>query len=1172
MQTCASRRYHVEVDYAEGRSITFNSVRMRWLIVLGIVFPFLKVCDGVLAAKSPVESTPFGNTKNGTNFNGTDNGRNTLGKLGAGVAPSIIPLVGNRSPRQVGYTVEKGVHKSSPSQKRSFYSKPGNGKPNFETARGKNWCAYVHTRLSPTVTIENSQTYVMQTTNPCPLKAEHCQPRYQMQSRPAYRMRHKIVTSLEWKCCPGYTGANCQPKDQHLRRQAEENQAESQTTGAHMPQEPQQPLDAALTAKFSDKLYNQEIKLGLLRKKVENISANMNDVRIVLYSLEGKINEDKGKDLQSTSKATKSKGIQELVKELVTQQVQSFQNNMQEMVAQLYKAISGLTEELESTKEAINQLNDTILSLSENPHSKSVKQNLSTGTELQEIRDEMKVLTAYVSVACNDTSQKLNEKLKSFQAELEKEHNRIGTVFETMNHTFSQAREAHEMLVSNQMLPDITIPVEQGGHREKSFQKYLLNITENVKMQGRLIFQLYTEVNAHGLQLSNLTDSVGSQQDMLTGTCQEMVEECKSKVDIRMDQMENRMHNLTMTFSDTFTSLDDILSSMNERISILSYDVEILQPVTEGQGPLVETGAADHGAAAVHGAAAGLGAVADHGAEVAALAERLDILSSTVESLVAFVKDTAESPQFGKQNRSGDETLNGFLAECRLEIEDSLNDTMTVINDAVDSMRDGYYILKNNVTGLRQYALELYHKSIEKQKDVLTVIPLFTQLNASFMVLLDDMVRHQNALKIIGVLQDLKDNETSLLPNLITMSQLLNRTVARIEDHQQQMHHLQENALRSPPETKDNESRILALESHLSSIMASSKSLPKIKKPKITQGKVQLAPPKYQELSRKVSGLQSKWVNLNDRLSQMKVETGNTWGFCQNLSLLVAQVNASIPQTASTMAKPNITALQEDLRDFMQSISETSVEIFFTNITVFMDKAISNIIRNITKIQKQIKVLFKRPRAINNTISTGRSQRYADKDVGPVDSVSCNSSPCQNGGTCINQRKGFVCACRPPFGGPSCDIKLLDENALKTDFSRGSYRYAPMVTFFVAHTYEMKSAGAIKFNHLYVNYGASYAPGSGKFLIPYLGVYVFEYTIESSSPRLSGYLVVDGVDKLAFQSEDTDSGVSGSRAVTGDAMLELNYGQNVWLRLASGLIPAKFPPVTTFGGYLLYRT
>ncbi|XP_043530322.1 multimerin-1-like isoform X1 [Chiloscyllium plagiosum] len=1144
------------------------------LVILGIAFPFSVVCNGGLVAKSPVRSAVFGMIKNGSSFSTTEKEKNGLGKLIDQSASS------NRSPRQVDYRAEKGVYKSSSRLKRPFYSQSGSSHPNFETARGKNWCAYVHTRLSPTVTIENEQTFVMQQTNPCPLKLGYCQPRYQILNRPTYRMRHKIVTSLEWKCCPGYTGATCQPTDQHLRRQAEENQAESQITGAGVPQDPQQPHDPALTAKFSDKLYNQEIKLGILRRKVENISANMNDVRSVLYSLEGKINEDQGKNLQSTSKATKSKGIQELIKDLVMQQIQLFQDNTQDIVTQLYKTISGLTEELQSTKDAINQLNSTILSLSENSQSRTLKQNYTAVLEFQEIREEMKVLRTDIAAACNGTSQEMNEKVKSLQAELKKESNRIDAFYETMNHTFSQVMETQDRLDSNQIFPDATVSEEEGGQWKESFQKNLLNITKNVNIQGHMISQLYAEVNVHRLQLFNLTHLVGDKQEMVIGTCQEMVEECKSNTD-QLDQMENKLHNLNNTFTDIFTSLEDFLASMNERISILSYDVEILQSVNEGHVPVDETGTAGYGFAAagpVHGAANRAfpdRSDAVRGAELASFIERFNNLSVTVNSLVASIKDAGDGSPLGNQNQAGDESLTNFLAECRLEIEDGLNDTMTVINDAVDSMRDGYYILKNNVTELQEYVLELYHKNIEKQSDVLSVIPQLTQLNASFKAMLDDLVRHQFALETIGGLQDLKESEISVLPNLMMMSQLLNRTVATIEDHQQMIHHLEEAVLHSPPEPKDYEPRILALESQLNSLMGRLKSSTKRKAPKRTQGEVQPAPPKYQVLSHKVTGLQSKWVNLNKRLSQVEEVTGKTWGLCQNLSLLIAHVNTSISKAAVPVVKPNITALQEELRDFMQSISEATVGMFFTNITVYMDRSISNVVRNFTKFQKQIKQLYRRPRISNKaniTTNTGRSQRNADKDTFPVESTSCNSSPCQNGGTCINQRKGFVCACRPPFGGPTCDEKLLDENALKTDFSKGSYRYAPMVTFFVAHTYEMKTAGPIKFNHLYVNYGAGYAPGSGKFLIPYLGVYVFEYNIESSSPHLAGYLVVDGVDKLAFQSKDMNNDASASRVVTGDAMLELNYGQRVWLRLTSGSIPAKFPPVTTFGGYLLYRT
>ncbi|XP_043530323.1 multimerin-1-like isoform X2 [Chiloscyllium plagiosum] len=1054
------------------------------LVILGIAFPFSVVCNGGLVAKSPVRSAVFGMIKNGSSFSTTEKEKNGLGKLIDQSASS------NRSPRQVDYRAEKGVYKSSSRLKRPFYSQSGSSHPNFETARGKNWCAYVHTRLSPTVTIENEQTFVMQQTNPCPLKLGYCQPRYQILNRPTYRMRHKIVTSLEWKCCPGYTGATCQPT------------------------------------------------------------------------------------------ATKSKGIQELIKDLVMQQIQLFQDNTQDIVTQLYKTISGLTEELQSTKDAINQLNSTILSLSENSQSRTLKQNYTAVLEFQEIREEMKVLRTDIAAACNGTSQEMNEKVKSLQAELKKESNRIDAFYETMNHTFSQVMETQDRLDSNQIFPDATVSEEEGGQWKESFQKNLLNITKNVNIQGHMISQLYAEVNVHRLQLFNLTHLVGDKQEMVIGTCQEMVEECKSNTD-QLDQMENKLHNLNNTFTDIFTSLEDFLASMNERISILSYDVEILQSVNEGHVPVDETGTAGYGFAAagpVHGAANRAfpdRSDAVRGAELASFIERFNNLSVTVNSLVASIKDAGDGSPLGNQNQAGDESLTNFLAECRLEIEDGLNDTMTVINDAVDSMRDGYYILKNNVTELQEYVLELYHKNIEKQSDVLSVIPQLTQLNASFKAMLDDLVRHQFALETIGGLQDLKESEISVLPNLMMMSQLLNRTVATIEDHQQMIHHLEEAVLHSPPEPKDYEPRILALESQLNSLMGRLKSSTKRKAPKRTQGEVQPAPPKYQVLSHKVTGLQSKWVNLNKRLSQVEEVTGKTWGLCQNLSLLIAHVNTSISKAAVPVVKPNITALQEELRDFMQSISEATVGMFFTNITVYMDRSISNVVRNFTKFQKQIKQLYRRPRISNKaniTTNTGRSQRNADKDTFPVESTSCNSSPCQNGGTCINQRKGFVCACRPPFGGPTCDEKLLDENALKTDFSKGSYRYAPMVTFFVAHTYEMKTAGPIKFNHLYVNYGAGYAPGSGKFLIPYLGVYVFEYNIESSSPHLAGYLVVDGVDKLAFQSKDMNNDASASRVVTGDAMLELNYGQRVWLRLTSGSIPAKFPPVTTFGGYLLYRT
>lgn len=65
--------------------------------------------------------------------------------------------------------------------------------------------------------------------------------------------------------------------------------------------------DQALTQKMNESISSQEMKLTSLQKKVDDIAAAMNDLSKMLSSLEGKINEDKGRDFQSFLKGKKNK-------------------------------------------------------------------------------------------------------------------------------------------------------------------------------------------------------------------------------------------------------------------------------------------------------------------------------------------------------------------------------------------------------------------------------------------------------------------------------------------------------------------------------------------------------------------------------------------------------------------------------------------------------------------------------------------------------------------------------------------------------------------------------------------------------------------------------------------------------------------------------------------------
>uniref|UniRef100_A0A8C9YGL0 Elastin microfibril interfacer 1b n=1 Tax=Sander lucioperca TaxID=283035 RepID=A0A8C9YGL0_SANLU len=75
----------------------------------------------------------------------------------------------------------------------------------------QNWCAFVVTKTVSCVVEDGVEAYVKPDYHPCSWGSGQCNRvvLYRTYMRPRYKVAYKMLTEMEWKCCHGYSGEDC---------------------------------------------------------------------------------------------------------------------------------------------------------------------------------------------------------------------------------------------------------------------------------------------------------------------------------------------------------------------------------------------------------------------------------------------------------------------------------------------------------------------------------------------------------------------------------------------------------------------------------------------------------------------------------------------------------------------------------------------------------------------------------------------------------------------------------------------------------------------------------------------------------------------------------------------------------------------------------------------------
>ncbi|XP_017937062.2 multimerin-2 isoform X1 [Manacus vitellinus] len=639
---------------------------------------------------------------------------------------SAYPL---RTPlsHQEGYWEAEGLREDTQDYPSSVISSHQEERGDFEAAspqsRNGNWCSFTQSRLVTYIEACMKEKYIVNSQQPCPNGTPDCQKiMYRTALKPVYQVKQKVLKSLQWKCCPGFIGKDCeQPDPNFIPAPGTEIEGGEEEFSNHM-------STSVDSRDMFEVIQNHEALLDDLQSDIHQAVSNLGDLQ--------RLFENNGTSMVLEVNQSNSDPQERLLQQVLFPHVENFlRKHFNPMWASFNRSLQNLSNIVRNLSHDVEANKRSIERFRESSVPKKEFQELGTKFE-SKVQENI--------VRADQVKRDIENQLHMQQANIHYNLSMIKADTDTKLKKFHKIQQSHFLALNNSIA------------KVKQDQNNLENKLETLERN-------LTELSLHhGPKDENSQTTIRQINDILAGHAKQLKElYMESDVafqniavlerwfkELKKNISKYRPEDLTITLTEKSVIMEENNAAMERQISEFNYTLSNLQENYSDLLRYMEE------------------------CNCQRISSDTDVLEEDSKNITYSLEDTQSNLKDMKHLES---VLRGLL---RNEIEE-LSSAIPSIHLSLSLRQEENRQLQSQVTALSEDIGSMKKKDEEIHRHI-------KYLNSSFGSLLEDAMRHEVALEallkeeFVDVL--FEDDFSILIPSVFELQESLRHISDKLQE------------------------------------------------------------------------------------------------------------------------------------------------------------------------------------------------------------------------------------------------------------------------------------------------------------------------------------------------------------------------------------------------------